>query len=65
MKNEEYERLYDKITEVTNEVIVFCGGTKFAGGLTDAESDMLTRLMARAGELQEVAHEVEEHFAWD
>ena len=64
MKNEKYEWLYDSITNVTiaisefrvEEVCNFCGPETTA---------LLDKLDDVAGELQEIAHELEQHYTWD
>lgn len=62
---EEYEKLYDQIQEVTNNALLFCGFQKLMGENSKKTAELLDKLMEAATEFADVAHELEEHFAWD
>ena len=62
MKND-FEGLYDNIVDLVNDIQSYCM-EKF---MTCPEEDKehYNELMAAAGTLHDVAHELEEHLAWD
>lgn len=59
----EFETLYDKIGNLTAEVVMYCGEKLMAG--PEEEKDHYRKLMYAAQHLHDVAHKVEEHLAWD
>lgn len=62
----EYEELYDKIQDTVNEVITFVGGLKFENKVNnDVTMKLLEQLDECATSLSNIAHELEEHLAWD
>jgi predicted translin family RNA/ssDNA-binding protein len=60
----EYEQLYDKIIDVTNNVHTYCGKMYFENK-NPKTSELLQKLSDAATNLHEIAHELEEHLAWD
>ena len=62
----EYEQLYDKIQEVSNEVTNFCGRFALEDTPLAPQTKMLMdRLSNVVSEMSDIAHELEEHLAWD
>lgn len=59
-----YEELYEKVQEITNNIIMFCG-FKQLEGCDQKTNELLGKLIDAASEFSNAAHEVEEHFAWD
>ena len=62
--NKEFEMLYDKVQEVTNEVMMFCGLNK-SEDLDYRTNELMDLLADFANNLSNTAHELEEHLAWD
>lgn len=65
-ENVEYEQLYDKIQDVTNDINNFCGFAKMNNSVSDEYTQQLMdRLSVLSSQLSDTAHELEEHMAWD
>ena len=65
-KSIEYEQLYDKIQDVTNDIANFCGEANMEGWFSDGMTNqLLSRFSEAASQLSDIAHEIEEHLAWD
>lgn len=65
-KSIEYEQLYDKVQDVTNDILNFCGETNSEGWFSDGMTNqLLSRFSEAASQLSDIAHEIEEHLAWD
>ncbi len=65
-ENVEYEQLYEKIQDVTNDINNFCGFSKMKDSISDEYTQQLMdRLSDLSNQLSETAHELEEHMAWD
>ena len=66
MKND-FENLYDDIVELTDSIREYCLN-KLMTAPTEQETDNGERyreLLAASDTLHDVAHELEEHLAWD
>lgn len=65
-KSIEYEQLYDKVQDVTNDILNFCGEANSEGWFSDGMTNqLLSRFSEAASQLSDIAHEIEEHLAWD
>ncbi len=65
-ENVEYEQLYDKIQDVTNDINNFCGFARMNNSASDEYTQQLMdRLSDLSSQLSDTAHELEEHMAWD
>ena len=65
-ENVEYEQLYDKIQDVTNDINNFCGFARMNNSASDEYTQQLMdRLSDLSSQLSDTAHELEEHIAWD
>ena len=65
-ENVEYEQLYDKIQDVTNDINNFCGFAKMNNSVSDEYTQQLMdKLSVLSSQLSNTAHELEEHMAWD
>ena len=66
LENTEYEKLYDEIQNVTNNINNFCGFAKMKGSTSDEYTlQLMNKLSELSSELSDTAHELEEHLAWD
>lgn len=66
LENTEYEKLYDEIQNVTNNINNFCGFAKMEGSTSDEYTlQLMDKLSELSSELSDTAHELEEHLAWD
>ena len=66
LENAEYEKLYDEIQDVTNNINNFCGFAKMEGSISDEYTlQLMDKLTELSSELSNTAHELEEHLAWD
>lgn len=66
LENTEYEKLYDEIQNVTNNINNFCGLAKMEGSTSDEYTlQLMDKLSELSSELSDTAHELEEHLAWD
>ena len=62
----EYEQLYDNIQSVTNDISNFVGWKLMNNEVINEQTKMLFDSLAdAASKLSNIAHEVEEHLAWD
>ena len=59
----EFEALYDKIGNLTAEVVMYCGEKMMTA--PEEEKPRYRKLIAVAEKFHDVAHEMEEHLAWD
>jgi hypothetical protein len=65
-ENVEYEKLYDEIQSVTNNINNFCGFSIMNNSISDEYAVKLMKQMQDlASKLSDTAHELEEHLAWD
>ena len=65
-ENVEYEKLYDEIQNTTNNINNFCGFSIMDDSTTDEYTiKLMEELQDLASKLSNVAHELEEHLAWD
>ena len=65
-KSIEYEQLYDKVQDITNDIVNFCGEANLEGWFSDGMTNqLLSRFSEAASQLSDIAHEIEEHLAWD
>jgi hypothetical protein len=66
LENTEYEKLYDEIQDVTNNINNFCGFARMNGSTSDEYTlQLMDKLSELSSELSDTAHELEEHLAWD
>ena len=65
LTNTEYENLYDQIQDITNNVMLFVGKLEMTDALNERTKTLLASLKDAASKFSDIAHEVEEHFAWD
>ena len=63
----EYNELYDKIQDVTNDVVVYCGLQQMTTNPNQNKykHGLLEKMSSLASKLSDVAHELNEHLAWD
>ena len=62
----EYERLYDGIQSVTNDIFTFVGFKLMSNDIVNEQTKILFESLSNAASnLADIAHEVEEHLAWD
>lgn len=59
----DFERLYDEIITMTGNVESYCSGKLMTG--PEEEKWRYRELMEASSRLHNVAHELEEHLAWD
>ena len=66
LENTEYEKLYDEIQNVTNNINNFFFFFKMEGSTSDEYTlQLMDKLSELSSELSDTAHELEEHLAWD
>lgn len=64
--NYEYEQLYENIQSLTNEISNFVGFKIMGNEIASEQTkELLNSLADAASHLSNIAHEVEEHLAWD
>ena len=64
--SKEFEALYDEISGTTNKVSTALYTLKFEGRIVNEETlKRVDRVIALCYALEEAAHELEEHLAWD
>ena len=62
----DYEKLYEEIQSVTNKVTNFVGFSLLLNESADEKTkELLRSLSDAASKISDIAHEVEEHLAWD
>ena len=62
---ENYEELYDKIQEVTTQTMNYCGNILMESVKGKRTQFLLHELQKSAGAFSDIAHELEEHLAFD
>lgn len=60
-----FEELYDKIQDVTNETMNFCAPMAAQSERDERTQQLMDELSDIANRFSNVAHELEEHLAWD
>ena len=60
-----YEEIYDDVISVTAEINEFCSTLLFEGKIPERTREIVEKLQSTQSDLHEIAHELEEHLAWD
>jgi len=64
MSNEYFEKLYDEIRDVTNKVGLECSPILHPEW-SEKTKEMMEELINLSNAFATMAHEIEEHLAWD
>ena len=59
------EAMYDEIRDTDNRITNVCGFAYMNTDLDDKSVSLMEKIMELSSQMSDVAHELEEHLAWD
>ena len=59
------ETMYDEIRDTDNRITNVCGFARLNGDLDEKSLALMEKIIELSSQMSDVAHELEEHLAWD